>query len=61
MEEKLGDLKGKRVVIVGDIAHSRVARSNIHVLKKLGASVAVSGPAGCSRGEKCLVTWATAA
>jgi aspartate carbamoyltransferase catalytic subunit len=44
MEEKLGPLKGKRVVILGDIAHSRVARSNIYVLKKLGASVAVCGP-----------------
>ncbi|OFZ79727.1 MAG: aspartate carbamoyltransferase [Bdellovibrionales bacterium RIFOXYD1_FULL_53_11] len=44
MEEKLGTVKGKRVVIIGDIAHSRVARSNIHVLRKLGASVAVCSP-----------------
>ncbi len=44
MEEKLKDLKGKHVLIVGDIAHSRVARSNIHVLKKLGAHVTVCGP-----------------
>jgi aspartate carbamoyltransferase catalytic subunit len=44
IQEKLGVIEGKRVVIVGDIAHSRVARSNIHVLKKLGASVAVCGP-----------------
>lgn len=44
MEEKLGNLSGKRVVIMGDIAHSRVARSNIHVLRKLGATVAVCGP-----------------
>lgn len=44
MEEKLGDIRGKRVVIIGDIAHSRVARSNIHILKKLGAKVAVCGP-----------------
>lgn len=44
IEEKLGSVTGKRVVILGDIAHSRVARSNIHVLKKLGASVAVCGP-----------------
>jgi aspartate carbamoyltransferase catalytic subunit len=44
MEEKLGSLSGKRVVILGDIAHSRVARSNIHILRKLGASVAVCGP-----------------
>jgi aspartate carbamoyltransferase catalytic subunit len=44
MEEKLGDMKGKRVVILGDIAHSRVARSNIHILRKMGASVAVCAP-----------------
>ena len=44
IEEKLGSLESKRVVIVGDIAHSRVARSNISVLKRLGASVAVCGP-----------------
>ncbi|RYZ69664.1 MAG: aspartate carbamoyltransferase catalytic subunit [Proteobacteria bacterium] len=44
IEEKLGTLEGKRVVILGDIAHSRVARSNIHILKKLGASVAVCAP-----------------
>lgn len=44
MSERLGSLKGKRVVIVGDIAHSRVARSNIHLLKSMGASVAVCGP-----------------
>ncbi len=44
IEEKLGTLQGKRVVILGDIAHSRVARSNIHILKKLGAKVAVCGP-----------------
>ena len=44
IEEKLGGISGKRIVIIGDIAHSRVARSNIHILKKLGASVAVCGP-----------------
>lgn len=44
IEEKLGSIAGKRVMILGDIAHSRVARSNIQVLKKLGASVAVCGP-----------------
>ncbi len=44
IEEKLGDVRGKRVVILGDIAHSRVARSNIHVLRKMGASVAVCAP-----------------
>ncbi|MBC7385681.1 MAG: aspartate carbamoyltransferase catalytic subunit [Cryobacterium sp.] len=44
MEEKLGTVAGKRVVIMGDIAHSRVARSNIHLLRKMGASVAVCAP-----------------
>jgi aspartate carbamoyltransferase catalytic subunit len=44
MEEKLGDLRGKRVLIIGDIAHSRVARSNIAILTLLGAKVSVSGP-----------------
>jgi len=44
MREKYGDLAGKRVVIVGDIIHSRVALSNIYCLQKLGAEVAVCGP-----------------
>jgi aspartate carbamoyltransferase catalytic subunit len=38
------DLAGVNVLIVGDISHSRVARSNIHLLKTLGASVEVAGP-----------------
>jgi aspartate carbamoyltransferase catalytic subunit len=45
IREKLGGLKGKKVVIVGDILHSRVALSNIYCLKKLGAEVMVCGPA----------------
>jgi aspartate carbamoyltransferase catalytic subunit len=44
IREKLGEVKGKKVVIVGDILHSRVALSNIHCLKKLGAEVMVCGP-----------------
>ena len=44
LRERLGDLRGKHVVIVGDIAHSRVARSNIWGLTKLGARVTVAGP-----------------
>ncbi len=44
IRQKLGSIKGKRVVILGDIAHSRVARSNIRILNALGASVAVCGP-----------------
>ena len=44
IKEKLGDLKGVKVVIVGDILHSRVALSNIFCLQKLGAIVKVCGP-----------------
>jgi aspartate carbamoyltransferase catalytic subunit len=44
IEEKFGSLKGLHVTIVGDIAHSRVARSNIHLLGKMGAKVTVCGP-----------------
>lgn len=44
IRERLGDVKGKRVTIVGDIMHSRVALSNIFCLQKLGAEVTVSGP-----------------
>lgn len=44
MQEKVGDLKGKKVVICGDIKHSRVALSNIFCLIKLGAKVRVCGP-----------------
>jgi aspartate carbamoyltransferase catalytic subunit len=44
MRERIGDLKGRRVVILGDILFSRVARSNIQALRKLGADVTVVGP-----------------
>lgn len=44
IREKLGDVAGKKVVIVGDILHSRVALSNIYTLQKLGAEVKVCGP-----------------
>jgi aspartate carbamoyltransferase catalytic subunit len=44
IREKLGEVKGKKVVIVGDITHSRVALSNIYCLQKLGAEVMVCGP-----------------
>ena len=44
IREKFGDVGGKKVVIVGDILHSRVALSNIFALKKLGADVMVCGP-----------------
>jgi len=44
MQEKVGSLNGKKVVIIGDIKHSRVALSNIFCLTKLGAKVMVCGP-----------------
>ncbi|MBK7906772.1 MAG: aspartate carbamoyltransferase catalytic subunit [Gemmatimonadetes bacterium] len=44
LRDKLGSLEGKRVCIVGDVLHSRVARSNIWGLKAMGAEVAVCGP-----------------
>lgn len=44
IKEKAGKIKGKKVVIVGDILHSRVALSNIFCLQKLGAEVMVCGP-----------------
>ena len=45
IRERLGGVKGKKIVIVGDILHSRVAISNIFALQKLGAEVRVCGPA----------------
>lgn len=42
--EKHGELKGKNIVIVGDVLHSRVALSNIFLLQKMGANVKVCGP-----------------
>ncbi len=44
IKEKLGSVKGKKIAIVGDITHSRVALSNIYCLQKLGAEVMVCGP-----------------
>ena len=44
IRERLGEVAGKKVVIVGDILHSRVALSNIYCLQKLGAEVMVCGP-----------------
>ena len=44
IREKYGEVEGKKVVIVGDILHSRVALSNIYCLQKLGAEVKVCGP-----------------
>ncbi|MBY0536356.1 MAG: aspartate carbamoyltransferase catalytic subunit [Chitinophagaceae bacterium] len=44
MREKFGTLEGLRVAIIGDIMHSRVAMSNMYLLKKMGAEVMLAGP-----------------
>jgi aspartate carbamoyltransferase catalytic subunit len=44
IQEKLGSLEGKKVAIIGDIMHSRVAMSNMYLLKKMSAEVMVAGP-----------------
>ncbi|MDB5232732.1 MAG: aspartate carbamoyltransferase catalytic subunit [Chitinophagaceae bacterium] len=44
MQEKFGKLAGLKVAIIGDIMHSRVAMSNMYLLKKMGAEVTVAGP-----------------
>jgi len=44
LRDALGTLDGKKIAIVGDIGHSRVARSNLHALTALGASVWLAGP-----------------
>ena len=44
IKEKTGTLEGKKVAIIGDIMHSRVAQSNIYLLGKMGAEVTVCGP-----------------
>lgn len=54
LRERLGDLAGRKVAIVGDLLHSRVARSNLHALTTLGASVWLAGPATLTRGFE---TW----
>jgi aspartate carbamoyltransferase catalytic subunit len=46
IREKKGGLEGLKIVIVGDIAHSRVFRSDLHLFQKLGARVVVVGPPG---------------
>ena len=44
IQEKIGTLEGKKVLLLGDIMHSRVALSNIYLLTKMGAEVMVAGP-----------------
>ena len=50
LREALGSLEGRTVAIVGDVAHSRVARSNLHSLVTLGARVRLAGPPAWIRG-----------
>jgi aspartate carbamoyltransferase catalytic subunit len=50
LREALGGLAGRTIAIVGDIGHSRVARSNLHLLRKLGATVRLAGPPAWVRG-----------
>lgn len=45
LQRRIGDLRGKRIAIIGDVAHSRVARSSIAALSILGADVEIAGPA----------------
>ena len=44
IKEKTGTLEGKKIAVIGDIMHSRVAQSNIYLLNKMGAEVTVCGP-----------------
>lgn len=44
IRERKGNIQNLKVAIIGDVLHSRVARSNVHLLTKLGASVSVAGP-----------------
>src|SRR5918996_1463668 len=50
LRDALGTLRGAVVAIVGDIGHSRVARSNIHLLTAMGATVRLAGPPAWTRG-----------
>ncbi|MDP9243578.1 MAG: aspartate carbamoyltransferase catalytic subunit [Chloroflexota bacterium] len=54
LRDALGALDGRKVAIIGDIAHSRVARSNLHLLPMLGAEVWLAGPPAFVRGFE---TW----
>jgi aspartate carbamoyltransferase catalytic subunit len=49
--DRRGSLEGLRVAIIGDIAHSRVARSNVYLLSKFGAEIVLCGPASLLPGE----------
>jgi aspartate carbamoyltransferase catalytic subunit len=53
--DRCGHLEGLKVAIIGDIAHSRVARSNVHLLSKFGAEVLFCGPPDLVRGDEAKV------
>ncbi|HVK62430.1 MAG TPA: aspartate carbamoyltransferase catalytic subunit [Bdellovibrionales bacterium] len=57
IQEAFGSVKDKKVLIVGDIQHSRVARSNFDVLSKLGAKIGVSGPSGFLPNEQTITQY----
>jgi aspartate carbamoyltransferase catalytic subunit len=57
MHEYFGSVRGKKILIVGDIQHSRVARSNFEVLSKLGADIAIAGPAKLLPDERSLAPY----
>ena len=57
IREKKGHLEGLNVAIVGDITHSRVARSNIYGMRKMGMTVTVAGPAHPDPGPRAR-SWA---
>src|SRR5256884_5322703 len=53
--DRAGRIEGLRVAIIGDIAHSRVARSNVHLLSKFGAEIVLCGPASLLPAELALL------
>ncbi|PSL50750.1 aspartate carbamoyltransferase [Salsuginibacillus halophilus] len=55
IEETFGGFRGLHIVVAGDITHSRVARSNIEVLKRLGARVSVTGPPSFAPGSETYI------
>lgn len=57
MRQRFGSLKDLKVTIVGDVRHSRVARSNLHVLTELGAKVQFAGPDCFRPGDLLEVPW----
>lgn len=56
IQDRRGTIEGLRVAIIGDIAHSRVARSNVHLLSKFGTQVVLCGPASLLPAELAKLT-----